>query len=70
MGHKGRPEKAPQKWTKREIALLKKYWPSRSADNISWMLSRTAEAVESQAYRLGLYKSARYLKRLRSGERA
>ncbi len=67
QGHKGRPEKAPQPWSPKEMRLLRQYYPRHTAEWISWRLGRTIEAIDSKARRMGLYKSFKYMRDLRIG---
>ena len=49
-------------WTKKEVQLLKKEFPNNSCEKVANKLSRPFYAVKRKAYRLGIYKTKRYLK--------
>lgn len=51
-------------WSKSEIKLLKKIFPNTTCSEAAKKLGRPFFAVKRQAYRLGIYKSKRYLKTL------
>ena len=51
-------------WSEKEIKLLKKEFPKRPCDEVAKMLGRPFYAVKRKAYRMGIYKTARYLKTL------
>ncbi len=51
-------------WSEKEIKLLKKEFPKRPCDEVAKMLGRPFYAVKRKAYRMGVYKTARYLKTL------
>jgi hypothetical protein len=51
-------------WTKKEIRLLKKEFPNKSCAEVAAKLHRPLFAVKRKAYRLGIYKTVRYLKSL------
>ncbi len=49
-------------WSNAEIKLLKKEFPNKSCTEVAQKLGRPFYAVKRKAYRLGIYKSKRYLK--------
>ena len=49
-------------WTKGELRILKKEFPSSSCAAVAKKLGRPLFAVKKKAYRLGVYKTKRYLK--------
>ncbi len=49
-------------WSKNDIQLLKKEFPKRSCEDVAKMLGRPFFAVKRKAYRLGIYKTKKYLK--------
>ena len=49
-------------WTKEELRILKKEFPNSSCATVAKKLSRPLFAVKKKAYRLGVYKTKRYLK--------
>ena len=49
-------------WAKDEIRLLKKDFPNKSCAEVAKKLGRPLYAVKRKAYRLGIYKSKKYLK--------
>jgi len=49
-------------WTTKEVQLLKKEFPNNSCEKVSNKLGRPFYAVKRKAYRLGIYKTKRYLK--------
>ncbi len=51
-------------WSKSELALLKKLFPSNPTAEIAAKLGRPNDAVKKKASRMGLRKSKRYLKSL------
>lgn len=51
-------------WSKADIKLLKSRFPSHPTAEVAFDLKRPTEAVKKQAQRLGLKKSARYLRSL------
>lgn len=51
-------------WSEKELKLLKKEFPKRPCDEVAKMLGRPFYAVKRKAYRMGIYKTARYLKTL------
>jgi len=51
-------------WSKSELALLKKLFPSNPTAEIAAKLGRPTDAVKKKASRMGLRKSKRYLKSL------
>ena len=62
---KGRKKVAKLKkgtWTKGELRILKKEFPSSSCASVAKKLGRPLFAVKKKAYRLGVYKTKRYLK--------
>lgn len=51
-------------WTKSEVSLLKKLFPSNPTAQIATKLGRPTDAVKKKASRLGLRKSKKYMKSL------
>jgi len=49
-------------WSTSELSLLKRHFPNKPCDKIAKMLGRPFYAVKRKAYRLGIYKSKKYLK--------
>ena len=52
------------RWTKDDIRKLKKLFPHMGTAAVAAELDRPVEAVKKRASRMGLRKSARYLKTL------
>jgi len=52
------------RWTKEQIALLKRLHKSRSNAEIAQALGRPTHSVAFKAHRLGLYKSASRLRKM------
>lgn len=57
-------KRAPKPWTKAEVNLLRKLFPTNPTSKIAAKLRRKTDAVKKKASRLGLRKSKRYLKSL------
>jgi len=55
-------KKAPKRWTKAEVNLLKKLFPTNPTSKIAKKLKRKTDAVKKKASRMGLRKSKKYLK--------
>ena len=56
-------KKAPKGlWSKADINLLKKLFPTNPTSRIAKQLRRKTDAVKKKASRMGLRKSKRYLK--------
>jgi hypothetical protein len=55
-------KKAPKRWTKAEVNLLKKLFPTNPTSKIAKKFGRTTDTVKKKASRMGLRKSKRYLK--------
>ena len=55
-------KKAPKRWSKAEVNLLKKLFPTNPTSKIAKKLKRKTDAVKKKASRMGLRKSKRYLK--------
>ena len=51
-------------WSKADVALLRKLFPSNATANIAAKLGRPTDAVKKKASRLGLRKSKKYMKSL------
>jgi len=51
-------------WSKSELTLLKKLFPSNPTAQIAANLGRPTEAVKKKASRMGLRKSKKYMKSL------
>ena len=49
-------------WTKAEVSLLRKLFPTNPTSKIAKQLRRKTDAVKKKASRMGLRKSKRYLK--------
>jgi hypothetical protein len=52
----------PKLWTKADVSLLKKLFPTNPTSKIAKQLRRKTDAVKKKASRMGLRKSKRYLK--------
>ncbi len=52
------------RWTREEIATLKRLYRSRSNAEIATVLGRTVSSIVFKGYRLGLAKGARRLKEM------
>ena len=55
-------KKAPKLWTKAEVSLLRKLFPTNPTSKIAKKLGRKTDTVKKKASRMGLRKSKRYLK--------
>jgi len=51
-------------WSKEEIRFLRKEFPRRLCLDVAKELGRPFYAVKKKAYRLGIYKTKKYLKTL------
>jgi len=51
-------------WSKGELSLLKKLFPSNPTAKIASKLNRPTDAVKKKASRMGLRKSKKYMKSL------
>ena len=51
-------------WSKSEVSLLRKLFPSNPTDKVAAKLGRPTEAVKKKAYSVGLKKKKKYLKSL------
>ena len=51
-------------WTKDDLKLLKKLFPSNATADVAAKLGRPTEAVKKKASRMGLRKSKKYMKTL------
>ena len=51
-------------WTPEEIRLLKKEFPNKSCIEVAKKLGRPFYAIKRKAYRLNVYKSKSYLKKI------
>ncbi|MFC1793875.1 hypothetical protein ACFL3Q_09845 [Planctomycetota bacterium] len=51
-------------WSKSEVALLRKLFPSNPTDKVAARLGRSLDTVKKKASRMGLKKSKKYLKLL------
>jgi hypothetical protein len=49
-------------WSKADVNLLKKLFPTNATSKIAKQLKRKTDAVKKKASRMGLRKSKRYLK--------
>jgi len=54
--------RAPKSWTKAEVNLLRKLFPTNPTSKIAAKLRRKTDAVKKKASRMGLRKSKKYLK--------
>jgi len=52
------------KWTKDEVKLLKKRFPSCPTQEVANELGRSLDCTKKKASRMGLRKSSRYLRSL------
>jgi len=57
-------KRPPKLWTKAEVNLLKKLFPTNPTSKIAAKLRRKTDAVKKKASRMGLRKSKRYLRSL------
>jgi len=51
-------------WSAKDVAILKKLFPSNPTAKIAAKVGRNTDAVKKKASRMGLSKSKRYLKTL------
>lgn len=51
-------------WSKSEVALLRKLFPSNPTTKVAAKLGRSLDTVKKKASRIGLKKSKKYLKSL------
>ena len=51
-------------WSKSELSLLKKLFPSNPTAEIAAKLNRPTDAVKKKASRMGLRKTKKYMKSL------
>ena len=51
-------------WSKSEVALLKKLFPSSPTAKVAARLGRSLDTVKKKASRMGLKKSKKYMKSL------
>jgi hypothetical protein len=56
-------------WTKDDIKLLRKLYPNTVTQQLADKLKRSAGSVKTKARQLGLKKTARYLKTIKSRPR-
>ena len=49
-------------WSKEEIRILRKEFPRKSCAEVAKKLGRPFYAAKRKAYRLGIYKTKKYLK--------
>jgi hypothetical protein len=49
-------------WSKNEVQILKKDFPQKSCAEVAKRLGRPLYAVKRKAYRLGIFKTKKYLK--------
>ena len=54
-------------WTKDDIKLIKKIYPSTSTAEVAQELGRGFDAVKKKASRMGLKKTKKYMKTLGRG---
>jgi len=60
---KAKKKKAPKGlWSKADVNLLKKLFPTNPTSKIAKRLGRKTDAVKKKASRMGLRKTKRYLK--------
>lgn len=59
-----RKRAAKSLWSRSEVSLLKKLFPTNPTAKIAAKLGRKTDAVKKKASRMGLRKSKRYLKTL------
>ena len=57
-------KKAPKPWTKAEVNLLRKLFPTNPTSKIAAKLRRKTDAVKKKASRMGLSKSKKCLRAL------
>ncbi len=48
-------------WSKEEIQTLKREFPNKPCAEVAQKISRPLYAVKKKAYRLGIYKTRKYL---------
>lgn len=61
------PAKSAQlkkRWTKEQIAILKRLYKSRSNADIAEAVGRKVASVVYMAHRLGLYKGVRWMRKM------
>ena len=56
------PRRQTGKWTKEEIALLKKMFKNMSNRDVADTLNRKEASVQYKAWQLGLKKTKKYMK--------
>jgi len=61
---KGKKKLIKGLWSKSELALLKKLFPSNPTAEIAAKLGRPNDAVKKKASRMGLRKSKKYMRSL------
>jgi hypothetical protein len=61
---KGKKKVKKGLWTKGEVSLLRKLFPSNPTAKIAARLGRPTDAVKKKASRMGLRKSKKYMKSL------
>ncbi len=61
---KAKKKKAAPGWTKAEVSLLRKEFPSNPTSKVAKKLKRKTDAVKKKASRMGLKKAKSYLKKL------
>ena len=49
-------------WSKSEVALLRKLFPSNPTVKVAAKLGRSLDTVKKKAFRMGLKKSKKYMK--------
>jgi len=55
-------KRAPKLWTKAEVNLLRKLFPTNPTSKIAAKLRRKTDAVKKKASRMGLRKSKKYMR--------
>ena len=49
-------------WSREEIRILRREFPGKSCAEVAKKLGRPLYAVKRKAYRMGIYKTRKYLK--------
>ena len=59
-----KPAQVKKRWTKEQIAILKRLYKSHSNADIAEAVGRKTASVVYQAHRLGLYKGVRRMRQM------
>jgi len=60
----GRKKLVKGAWSKNEVKLFKKLFPSRSSQEVAKQLGRSLSSITHKANKLGLKKTKKYLRSL------